>query len=565
MSSSADRENALLLTGQDRILKLVAAGTPLNEVLDALSLFMEDASGSARCSVLLLDRDGRRLRSGSAPSIPAEYSETIDGFEIGATAGSCGTACHRRERVIVRDTLSDPLWDDYRHLAQRFGLLACTSAPIIGSKGQVLGAFAFYYSTPTEPSTRDLRLIETSTALAGLAIERQQTEDALHEREERLEHARRMEAVGRLAGGIAHDFNNLLTIINGYGDTVLSSMTEGEPHYDEIVQIRTAGDRAAALTRQLLTFSRKQVVASQAFNVNDVVDETKAMLARVLGEDVELVTHLGKNLGDIVADPSQISQILVNLAINARDAMAAGGTLTITTRSVSGDALSASRSIESLASEYTMIAIADTGCGMDAETQRRAFEPFFTTKELGRGTGLGLATVYAVVTQSEGFVEIDSAPGRGATFRIYLPAQPATADRHPSGSCQPLQPGSETVLIVEDEPLVRTLACTILGDSGYTVLQAGNGQEALDLARGYEGQIDILVTDVVMPRMGGRDLSVRLCESVPDLKVLFVSGYTDDIETVRAIRSGSAQWLEKPFTPRALTEAVRRALDGIRA
>jgi signal transduction histidine kinase/ActR/RegA family two-component response regulator len=562
VSVFADHDNELLLAGQHRILGLVATGRPLHEVLEALTLFMEEASGKAVCSVLLLGRDGKRLTVGAAPHLPREFNDLIDqGFEAGPCAGSCGTAVYRRERVVVQDTLADPLWEPYRAIAERFALRACTSAPIFGSKGQVLGAFAFYYSEPMVPSLRDLRLIETSRAVAGLAIERQQTEDTLREREERLEHARRMEAVGRLAGGIAHDFNNLLTVINGYASFVLGNLRAGEPFYDELLQIRNAGDRAASLTRQLLAFSRKQVVQPEVFDLNETVAETRSMLARVLGEHVELVTDLGVDLPRVSADPGQVSQMLVNLAINARDAMPNGGTLTIATRSVSDDEAAALGG-ESHANAYVLLSVADNGVGMDDETQQRVFEPFFTTKMPGKGTGLGLATVYALVTQNNGFVELVSAPGRGATFRIYLPSAASPRPRRSTGSGElGAREGSETVLLAEDEPSVRAVARSILTSCGYTVIEACDGRDALDVAARHAGPIDLLVTDVVMPRMGGRELSLRLAAARPELKVLFVSGYTDDVETVRDVSAGQVHWLDKPFSPRALAEAVRRTLD----
>ncbi len=378
--------------------------------------------------------------------------------------------------------------------------------------------------------------------------------------EQQLHHAQKMEAVGRLAGGVAHDFNNLLTVINGYAEMVQDRLPPGDPVRELVGEITRAGERAAALTRRLLAFSRQQLVVPQVLDLNALVADTEKLLRRLIGEDVELVADLEPALGRVQADPGQVEQILMNLAVNARDAMPRGGRLTIQTRNLRVDVSDSSGVVPG---PYVLLAVADTGCGMDEATQARLFEPFFTTKGPGRGTGLGLATVHGIVQQAGGHIAVESAPGRGTTFRIYLPRVEAVGPTRKSQQGAHLRPGGrETILLVEDESAVRALVRAVLQDGGYQVLEARDGREALQMVEQYPGPIHLLVSDVVMPELGGRELADRLAGLRPDLKILYLSGYTDDAVLRHGVREAEAVLLQKPFTPDALALTVREVLDA---
>jgi CheY-like chemotaxis protein len=356
-----------------------------------------------------------------------------------------------------------------------------------------------------------------------------------------------MEAVGRLAGGIAHEFNNLLTVINGYAALLLQDLGATAPATEPAHAILKAGERAAGLTRQLLTFSRKQIVAPRVFDLNAVVTDTEALLRRLIGEDVLLTKDLQAGLGAVRADPTQVQQVVLNLAVNARDAMPDGGRLSIATRD---------------AGEYVLLTVTDTGCGMTDEVQAHLFEPFFTTKGPGKGTGLGLSTVYGIVKQSGGHIEVESQPGMGTTVRVHLPrGDEAPAEEKPPGDGLPPR-GTETVLLAEDEDEVRALVRQVLQGGGYAVLEARDGAEALAVATRYGGPIDLLVTDVVMPGVDGRGLAERLSGRYPRLKVLYLSGYTDDAVVRRGVSQEEAHFLQKPFSPAVLARKVREVLDA---
>jgi PAS domain S-box-containing protein len=374
--------------------------------------------------------------------------------------------------------------------------------------------------------------------------------------------AQKMEAVGRLAGGVAHDFNNLLTVITSYSQLMLEDMAPGDTGREDLEEIRRAANSAAALTRQLLAFSRQQVLQPVVLDLNGIVSGAAKMLQRVIGEDVALVTVLAPDLQMVKADPGQIEQVLMNLAVNARDAMPTGGKLTIETSNVVLDTAYAAGHTMVPAGDYVLLAMSDTGVGMTEDTKARLFEPFFTTKEQGKGTGLGLATVYGIVKQSGGFVWVYSELGNGTTFKVYLPqvSVQAEAQRHRTTSTE-LPHGTETVLLAEDAAPVRAVAKLILERCGYTVFEAPNGKVALDVAAGHREGVDLLVTDVVMPEMSGRELADRLRELRPGIKVLFVSGYTDDAVIRHGILDPGNAYLQKPFTPEALALKVRDVLD----
>jgi CheY-like chemotaxis protein len=371
-----------------------------------------------------------------------------------------------------------------------------------------------------------------------------------------------MESVGRLAGGVAHDFNNLLTVINSYAELAVAELKEGDQLREDLKEIHAAGVRAAALTRQLLAFSRKQVLQPVVLNLSTLVAGTEKMLRRMIGEDVDLAIVPAEGLGCVKADPGQIEQVIVNLAVNARDAMPAGGKLTIETADVEFDEVYASQHVGAHPGQYVMLAISDTGTGMDEATRSRIFEPFFTTKDVGLGTGLGLSTVYGIVKQSGGYIWVYSEVGVGTTFKIYLPrVAEAARDAH-AVPAQTRIRGTETVLVVEDDKALRRAAKRILSTAGYAVIEAADGTEALQVMEGHEGPLHLLLTDVIMPGMSGREAAERLGALRPGLKVLFSSGYTDDSILRHGVLEQGVHFIAKPYTAAALTRKVRETLDS---
>ena len=421
------------------------------------------------------------------------------------------------------------------HVDWKGGSYACHVEPFHDGKGQVLGAICM-----------SLDVTERK------------------ELEEQLRHSQKMEAVGRLAGGIAHDFNNLLMVIQGYADLLAERLPAGDSLHRNAEQIQTAAQRASSLTRQLLAFSRKQMLAPSVISIQSVVNDMEKILQRLIGEDVQLETHSAADLWLVKADRSQIEQVIMNLAVNARDAMPNGGRLMIETANVELDASFSQHAVVMTPGKYVMLAVTDNGCGMDAQTQAHLFEPFFTTKEKGKGTGLGLATVYGIVKQSGGYIWVYSELGRGTTFKVYLPRIEqglAKAKNSDDGAgTKSGRRGSETVLLVEDEEGVRQLTREYLETYGYTVIQAADGHAALELARVHHGPIHLLVTDIVMPGISGRELADRAVKIRPELKVLYMSGYTDQAVVQHGMLESGSVLLQKPFTMGALAAKLREIL-----
>jgi signal transduction histidine kinase len=387
------------------------------------------------------------------------------------------------------------------------------------------------------------------------SIERQQLEHQLRE-------AQKMEAIGRLAGGIAHDFNNLLMAIIGYSECALEALEEGNPVRNDIREVVAAGERAQGLTRQLLAFSRRQMLRPKALDLNAAMQGLYRLLRRTIGEDIDLVMNLGTDLDPVLFDPSQIDQIVLNLAVNARDAMPSGGRLTIETGNVDLDEHARGHA-DADPGPHVLLSVSDTGTGMDVATSSRVFEPFFTTKSPGKGTGLGLSTVYGIVRQGRGSIWLDTELGRGTTFKVYLPradsasvASPTTDVRVPSSSAK------ATILVAEDEDVVRRLIVRVLEQAGYTVLSAGDAEGALDLFDRQGGGIDLLLTDVVLPKMSGRDLAERLLVVEPTLKVLYMSGYTDDAIVHHGVLDPTVAFMEKPISPTLLAAKIGEMISG---
>jgi PAS domain S-box-containing protein len=391
-------------------------------------------------------------------------------------------------------------------------------------------------------------------AVAGIVInardvsDRRQAELALRERDEQLRQAQKMEAMGLLAGGVAHDFNNLLTVINGYADFLINSLDTADPRHNYAQDVREAGDQAAKLTQQLLAFSRKQVLNSAVLNVNDVVRDTDRMLRRVIGEDIQLVCRLDPSIGAVEADRNQLQQVLMNLAVNARDAMPRGGRLTIETSETSTEPV------------FITVAVTDTGEGMDEITQRRIFDPFFTTKVPGKGTGLGLSTVYGIVSQSGGKITVRSRQGEGTTFFIHLPRTHRAVEKPVFPALPTDMGGHETILVVEDQPDVRSFACRSLQTFGYHVLEASGAEDALRIAARDGDSIDLLLTDVVMPGMNGVELSKQLRAQYPKMKVVYASGYADSVMLRHGVTDTGAAFIPKPYGPAVLAKKIREVL-----
>jgi two-component system, cell cycle sensor histidine kinase and response regulator CckA len=393
--------------------------------------------------------------------------------------------------------------------------------------------------------------------------ERKHAEKERGRLEDQLRMSQKMEAIGSLAGGIAHDFNNLLSVILSYTGFAMDALRNGDPVKDDLLEVQKAGDHAATLTRQLLAFSRKQVLQPETLDLNGIAAGTEKMLRRILGEDMDFVQVLAPDLGPVRADPGQIEQVLMNLAVNARDAMPDGGKLTIETSNVEIDEEYAALHAGVKAGAYVQLAVSDTGCGMDETTRAKIFEPFFTTKENGKGTGLGLSMVYGIVKQSGGDIWVYSEPGRGSTFKIRLPRElSATAAKSSAPSVVKRATGTETILVVEDERALGKVARRTLEAAGYTVLAAVDGEEALGVSARNAGDIHLLLTDVVMPRMSGRALAEELAKARPTMRVLYMSGYTDNAIVHHGVLDEGTHFLAKPFSATVLARKVREALDG---
>jgi len=673
-----------------RILEQIAIGAPLKTTLGEITRSIEAQEPGALCSILLVDAEGRHLREGASPSLPAAFSAVVDGAEIGPSTGSCGTAAFRSEQVIVEDIATDPLWANYREVALSHGLVSCWSTPFFGPDRAVLGTFAVYSRTRRRPTERELALVDQATHLAAICVMRHRGEQALRasesslreaqdrlrsaleiggigtfvvdfvknetiwdeslvrvygrrwrredgaspepflaivhpedrERvkrdivravaggetpqseyrvmhhdgtvrwvattaraeygpdgravrmigatvditarrnaEENFRQAQKLEVIGQLSGGVAHDFNNILTVIQA-GVSFLEMETELSGSAREFVgEIKGAATRAANLTRQLLTFSRRQAMQLRHVELNEIVTNMSRMLQRLLGEHIQLELRLASHDLHLFADPGMVEQVVMNLAVNARDAMLGGGRITIATDQAEFDG--ATRDGQPRVGRFACLEVVDTGVGIADDVLPHIFEPFFTTKEAGKGTGLGLATVRGIVDQHGGWVEVMTRPGEGTRFQVHLPIVSMRdlrdARRAPGTRSRT---GTETVLLVEDETVVRSLVRNLLTRSGYRVLEAATGPRAVEMWNASGREVDLLITDLVMPEgMSGFDLAKLLRREKPELRVVFTSGYSPEMVGHPGELPVGMRFLAKPFDLDDLTATVRSLLD----
>lgn len=685
---SERRKAEAIAEGSRRVLEMIALGSGFKGTLDELVRTIEAQAPGTICSIMLVDPDGCHLRPASGPSLPPEYLAALECVEIGPNAGSCGTAAHRRERVIVSDIANDPLWEKARDVALESGLAACWSTPFFGTDRELLGTFAVYHRSPRGPTADELRAVEHATHTAAICVNHHRAAEALRaseaslreaqrrlqsalevggigtfvvdlesnavfwdeslarilgrhwraedgasfepflaivhpddrelvrqevarafaategtqceyrvihpdgtvhwvaniaraERgpdgkpvrligatiditarriaEERLRQAQRVEAIGQLSGGIAHDFNNILTVIQAGVSFLELEPGLSRPVRDFVDEIKTAAGRAANLTRQLLTFSRRQAMQLRHVELNETVTNMSRMLQRVLGEHIHMELRLATRDLGIFGDAGMIEQIVMNLAVNARDAMPGGGQLVIETQAVD---VEPGAEPGGRHGRFARLEVIDTGSGISGDALPHIFEPFFTTKEPGRGTGLGLATVAGIVEQHGGWVDVRTEAGKGTRFLVHFPLVERPEPRRPGRTPERKhRQGSETVLLVEDESVVRALVRNLLRRAGYRVLEAPSGPRAIDVWNESGREVDLLITDVIMPEgMSGVQLAERLRRDRAGLRVIFTSGYSP--EMVRQVETmQGASFLPKPFDLERLTTTVRALLD----
>jgi len=541
-----------------RICEALFQRTNIDDLIQNTLHTALDVIGASGGSVLLADFDTKQLVFSYTIGEKAEF---LQGIAFPWNQGIAGAVFTSGEPEVIPDAKQDP-----RHYS---GIDALTGyvtrdmivLPLKRWEGEPIGVLEILNKHEGRLNEDDMDILVVVSALSAAAIEQTRAMKSLRESEEQLFQAQKMEAIGRLAGGIVHDFNNLVTVISCLSQLLLESFDPHHPQAEKVQQIKKAGERAADLTQKLLTFSRKQNFEPKILNLNDVVPVTQEMLLRLIGEDITLQTVREPDLGRVKADPSQIDQVLMNLAVNARDAMPTGGRLTIVTANVHLDLTYTARHVGLQPGPYVMLAMSDTGCGMDAKTLRHIFEPFFTTKEPGKGTGLGLSIVYGIVKQSGGHIAVESKPKEGTTFRVYFPrVEHAVESVVPKPAvAQPIT-GNETILLVEDDEPLRHLVSYLLQRWGYRVLEAGHGKEALQTLEQHAGSIHLLLTDIVLPGLSGYRLWEQVKALHPASGVLFMSGYADETIRQYGVTGGDFLHIKKPFAPAVLGQKLREAL-----
>ncbi|MBY0248339.1 MAG: response regulator [Nitrospiraceae bacterium] len=515
--------------------------------------------GADAGSVLLADAKSKQL---IFHHVIGEVAERLQGTGIPWDRGIAGAVFSSGNPEVISTVAQDARHFQLTDISTGFHSHDMIVVPLKRHGGTPIGVIEVINKSTGPVNREDLDMLVVISAIAAAAIEQSKAFEALRMKDVQLQQAQKMEAIGRLAGGVAHDFNNLLTVIRCYSGFIADAVAQNEPVRTQIEEVLKAADRASSLTAQLLAFSRKQVLECRLVKLDDIISKSGSLLRRLIGEDIQVITHLQTDLAWVKSDPTQLDQVLINLAVNARDAMPQGGTLTIETAVTELDDAFVRNHPEITPGKYARLSVTDTGCGMDQETLAKLFEPFFTTKEPGKGTGLGLSIVHGVVKQSGGHILVSSEPGLGTTFTIYLPcAEPETEAVMSAHAMPPTACGSETVLLVEDEGSVRTLECGILQARGYHVLTAEHGKEAVRICQEHAGPIHLLVTDLIMPHMNGRELARQILLMRPTMKVLFVSGYPDETLTRTGVARNRDPFIQKPFASEALLGTVRAVLD----
>lgn len=550
-----------------QMLERIVANEPLPQLLVFIASAFENECPGALCSIMLADEEGKRLLSTAAPSLPDFYSSATNRSRIAEGVGACGTAAFRKQRVVIEDIDTHPFWKGFTP-AQEAGLRSCWSEPIISSNGQLLGTFAVYHRQPSVPGDEEIHLIEQAVAFTAIALERSRSKLERAKLEHQLGQSQKMEAIGHLAGGLAHDFNNLLTPIIIYAGLLKRLLANEEKLLPKIEGILNASQKASDLTQQLLSFGRKQVMQMVVVDLNEVISSFYSIMRRTVRESIDIVLQLSSQAAIITADRSKLDQVILNMAINAQDAISDTGKILIETGQVMIDDEYSRLHPGMKAGTYILMVFKDNGCGMGAETLRHIFEPFYTTKKVGQGTGLGLANVYGIVKQHNGYIEAVSEVGSGTTFNMYFPQVNEQPDK---ASGTELYSGSDfagsgTILLVEDNEMVRIMTAELLEGFGYRVYMAEDPIKALELVKNIAEKIDLLITDVIMPGMNGQQLYERIKVERTDIeRVLYVSGYTGTAIVTGISSEGNIHFLPKPFTVDALMVKVRELLQPVQA
>jgi len=551
----------------DRIASLAQTLGTARDLVTIYRAMRDFALRSAPCNAMAVtiydaERETRKMEYGWADGHELDVT-SVNPMPVGD--GLAGTAI-KSQKVSITHDYKKSLEGRYHHFIDPKGNQQVADSALAAPMtimGRTLGVVEIQSYESDAYKDEHATAMRMAANLGANAVENVRLLAREHEREEQLRQSQKLESIGQLAGGIAHDFNNLLTVISGYSELSLRKLGPDDPVHRNILEIKKAGDRAARLTHQLLAFSRKQVLQPKVLDLNDAISDANKMLGRLIGADIEVGLFLKPGLWKVKADPGQIDQVLVNLVVNARDAMPHGGKLSIRTSNVEMDPEVVREYVSVQSGRHVLLMVSDTGVGMDEPTQQRVFDPFFTTKEVGKGTGLGLSTVYGIIKQSGGYIAVESAVGKGTIFKVYLPSvEEDSPDEELLEKLDELEKGVETVLLVEDEDMVRQLLHNILEREGYEVLVASNGQDALDISGQHEGLIHLVVTDVVMPGMSGPQLVEHLSGTRPVEKVLYMSGYTDNAIVHRATQNANVSFIQKPFSPDVVLRKIREVLNG---